>query len=125
VVLPETAAVRKGIQPVVGVKANGGVMAEVKVGEYIEFTGVIEVPVSTGTIVSAEWDFEGAGDYPVVENFGDTNSSFSRLTLKTTYAFSKPGTYFPALRASSQRQGDFKTRFARIYNLGRMQVIVK
>jgi hypothetical protein len=32
---------------------------------------------------------------------------------------------FPALRASSQRQGDFKTQFARVQNLGRVRVVVK
>jgi hypothetical protein len=123
--LPPTATERKGIQPVVTLKANGSVRAEVAVGETIEFTADIEVPPSTGTLVGAQWDFEGAGDYPVVEKFDDTNSSFSHLTLKTTYAFSKPGTYFPALRATSQRQGNFKTRYARIHNLGRVRVVVR
>jgi hypothetical protein len=47
------------------------------------------------------------------------------VTLKTTYAFSKPGTYFPTLRAVSKRQGDGKTPFARIQNLGRVRVVVK
>jgi hypothetical protein len=76
-------------------------------------------------VVSAEWDFEGDGKYPDKEKFDDTNSSFSRVTLKTTYAFFKPGTYFPALRAVSQRQGDYRTRFARVQNLGRVRVVVK
>jgi hypothetical protein len=123
--VPPTAAERKGIQPVVMMKANGGERAEVAVGETVEFTAVIEVPPGTGTVVSAKWDFEGAGDYPVAEQFDDINSSFSRVTLKTTYAFSKPGTYFPALRATSQRQGVFKTRYARIHNLGRVRVVVQ
>jgi hypothetical protein len=125
VIVPPTAAERKGIQPVVELKANGNERADVAVGESVEFTAVIEVPPGTGSVVSAEWDFEGAGDYPVKEKFDDTNSSFPRLSLKTTYAFSKPGTYFPALRATSQRQGNFKTRFARIQNLGRVRVVVK
>jgi hypothetical protein len=125
VVVPSTTTERKGIQPVVEVKANGGARAEVAVGETVEFTAVIEVPPGAGTVVGAEWDFEGAGDYPVTEQFDNTNSSFSRVNLKTTYAFSKPGTYFPALRATSQRQGDFKTRFARILNLGRVRVVVQ
>jgi hypothetical protein len=123
--VPPTAAERKGIQPVVMMKANGGVRAEVAVGETVEFTAVIKVPQGTGTVVAAKWDFEGAGDYPVVEQFDDTNSSQSRVTLKTNYVFSKPGTYFPALLATSQRQGDFKTRFARIQNLGRVRVVVQ
>jgi len=123
--VPPTAAERKGVQPVVTVKANGGARAEVAVGETVEFTAVIEVPPRVGTVVAAKWDFEGAGDYPVAEQFDDTNSSFSRVTLKATYAFSEPGTYFPALRATSQRQGDFKTRYARIHNLGRVRVVVQ
>jgi hypothetical protein len=123
--LPETAAERKGIQPVVTVKANGGARAEVSVGETVEFTAVIEVPPGTGTVVAAKWDFEGAGDYPVAEQFDDSNSSFSRVTLKATHAFSEPGTYFPVLRATSHRQGDFKTHFCRIQNLGRVRVVVR
>jgi hypothetical protein len=123
--VPPTAAERKGVQPVVTVKANGGARAEVAVGETVEFSAVIEVPPGAGTVVAAKWDFEGAGDYPVAEQFDDTNSSLSRVTLTTTYAFSEPGTYFPALRATSQRQGDFKTRYARIQNLGRVRVVVQ
>jgi hypothetical protein len=123
--VPPTAAERRGIQPVVTLTVNGGVCAKVAVGETVEFSAVIEVPPGAGTVVGAEWDFEGAGDYPVVERFDETSSSMTRVTLKTSYAFSKPGTYFPALRATSQRQGDFKTRIARIQNLGRVRVVVQ
>jgi hypothetical protein len=125
VMVPPTAAERKGIQPVVTVKANGGERAEVVVGENVEFTAVIEVPPGAGTVVAAHWDFEGAGDYPVREQFDYTNSLFTCMTLKTTHAFSEPGTYFPALRVASHRQGDFKTRFCRIQNLGRVRVVVQ
>ena len=125
VMVPPTAAERKGIQPVVTVKANGSERADVTVGETVEFTAVIEVPPGAGTVVAAHWDFEGAGDYPLREKFDFTNSSFSHMTLKTTYTFSDPGTYFPALRVASHRQGDFKTRFARIQNIGRVRIVVK
>jgi len=47
------------------------------------------------------------------------------VTLKATYSFSQPGTYFPVLRATSQREGDPKTPYARIQNLGRVRVVVK
>jgi hypothetical protein len=123
--VPPTAAARKGIQPVVTLSANGGQRTEVDVGEAVKFTAVIEASPGTGTIVAADWDFEGAGDYPVRESFGDTNASFSRLSLNTSYSFSKPGTYFPVLRAATHRQGDFKSRFARILNLARVRVIVR
>jgi hypothetical protein len=115
----------RGTRYTIILKANGGERANVAVGEKVEFVVIIELPPGTGTVVGAEWDFEGAGDYPSKEKFDFSNNSFSRMTVKANYAFSKPGTYFPALRATSQRQGDFKTRFTRIQNLGRVRVVVK
>jgi hypothetical protein len=124
-VLPPTAAERKGIQPVVTVQANGGARAEVTVGDPVEFTAVIDVPPGTGTVVGAQWDFDGTGAFSVAGQLEKTDSSSSCLTLKATYAFAKPGTYFPALRATSQRQGDCTTPYARIHNLGRARVVVQ
>lgn len=122
VIVPATAAERKGIQPVVTVKANGGVRADGKVGKPVTFTAIVELPPNTGKIVAAAWDFEGSGNFPVIGKF---NQSAARATLKTTYTFAKAGTYFPTLRAVSERQGDAKTSFARIQNLGRVRVVVK
>jgi hypothetical protein len=123
--VPTTAAERKSIQPVVTVKANGGERTEVKTGKPVTFTAAIEVPPHTGKVVAAEWDFEGAGTFPVAGKFIPDNKAGSRVTLKTSYTFSKPGTYFPTLRAASQRQGDARTLYARIQNLGRVRVVVK
>ena len=67
--LPATAAARRGIQPVVQLSANEGARADVTVGEPVAFAAVVEVPPGAGTIVAAEWDFEGHGDFPVVEAF--------------------------------------------------------
>ncbi|HEY6308369.1 MAG TPA: hypothetical protein VI488_18135 [Candidatus Angelobacter sp.] len=125
VLVPPTAAGRKGVQLVVSLTANGGNRAEVAVGETVDFAALIDVPPGAGAVVAAEWDFEGAGDYPVSEPFEYANASPSSVTVKTTYAFSKPDTYFPALRATSQRQGVLNTRFARIQNLGRVRVVVR
>jgi hypothetical protein len=47
------------------------------------------------------------------------------VTVKGSYSFPRPGTYFPALRATSQREGDAATPFARVQNLGRVRVVVK
>jgi hypothetical protein len=124
VMVPPTAADRKGIQPVVMLQVNGGARAEVAVGEPVKFSAVIEVPPGAGTVMNAAWDFEGEGDFPVVERFDETSAVHSRLTLTITYAFARPGTYFPALRATAQRQSDLKTPFACIHNLGRVRVVV-
>jgi hypothetical protein len=107
--------------------ANGGVRASVKVNRAVNFSAVIELPPDTGKIVGAEWDFDGKGSFPVVQEIkqSDITGSGGRVSLTISHAFSKPGTYFPALRATSQRQGDATTPFARIYNLGRVRVVVK
>ena len=123
--IPSTAAERKGIQPVVTVKANGGARAEVAAGQPVTFTAWIEAPPQTGRVVAAEWDFEGAGTFPERGNLGNLNAQRPRVSLKTTHVFSKPGTYFPVLRAASQRQGDAGTPYARIQNLARVRVVVK
>jgi hypothetical protein len=120
--VPEPAAQRAGIQPVVHLSANGRERAEVAVGEPVTFVAVIDVPPSGGKVVAAEWDFEGRGNYPVVEPLADFKPM---VTLKAAYSFSQPGTYFPVLRATSQREGDPKTPYARIQNLGRVRVVVK
>ena len=53
VIIPSTAADRKGIQPAVTLKANGGEKADVKAGEPVTFTAEIEVPPNTGKIVAS------------------------------------------------------------------------
>jgi hypothetical protein len=120
--VPDSVAQRAGIQPVVRLSANGRDRAETKVGTPVTFSAVVDVPSNTGKVVGAEWDFEGRGNYPVVEQLGDLKPT---LTLKTTHSFAQPGTYFPVLRVTSQQEGDPKTPYARVQNLGRVRVVVK
>ena len=119
--VPPTAESRKGIQPVVELKVNGGVRAEVAVGQPLTLSATIEVPPNTGKVVAVEWNFDGDGRYVPAE-LVDIKPA---VTVKATHAYSQPGTYFPVLRATSQREGDPKTQFARIQNLGRARVIVR
>ena len=123
--VPATASARRGIQPVVQFTVNGVARAEVALGAPVGFSAVITVPPGAGTVVHAEWDFEGDGDFAVAETFDDTDSAFSDLKVEAVHTFSEPGTYFPALRATSQRQGDSTTPFARVQNLGRVRVVVR
>jgi hypothetical protein len=108
--------------PVVALQANGGVRAEVSVDETVAFTATIEVPPGAGKVVAAEWDFAGVGNYPINARIDKPETLVS---LSATFAFAKPGTYFPVLRATSQRQGDMKTLYGRIQNLGRVRVVVR
>ena len=128
VLVPDAASARKGIQPLVTVKVNDSVVAQARVGQPVALTATIEAPPGAGAIVAAEWDFHAtsaieAGDegrFPVKETVRPAN----RVTLTRTYTFDKPGTYFPALRAYSQRQADGATPYARVPNLGRVRIVV-
>ncbi|MDQ8734268.1 Tat pathway signal sequence domain protein [Paenibacillus sp. LHD-38] len=120
--VPPEAAQRKGIQPVVTLKANGGLRADVSVGEVVSFSANIELPPNTGKIVSAEWDFEGEGTYPIEGTFSRVNEDGSQVVIEASYAFSKPGTYFPVLRAASSREGNDK--YTQVLNLCRVRVVV-
>jgi len=127
IVVPASAAERGGIQPVVSLIANGALRADVSVGKPVKFSATIELPPGTGKIVGAEWDFEGEGTFQVAQEIaeGQLDASGARVTLTMIHSFSKPGTYFPVLRASSQREGNASTIFARVQNLGRVRVVVR
>lgn len=125
VLQPATAAERQGIQPVVDVLANGEQKLEVKPGEPFTLAGTIDLPPNTGSIVSAEWDFDGKGEYPLSMDLDKAKHKGSQVTVTTTYQYDKPGTYFPVLRVASQRQGDRETAFTRVQNLGRVRVVVE
>lgn len=123
VVVPGSARARHGIQPVATVTANGGAKAAAKPGQLVHFTAKIEVPPGTGRFVSAEWDFEGTGTFPVKARL--SGEPKAKLTLNVSHAFPKPGVYFPALRVVSERNGDAASPYARIQNLGRVRVVVQ
>lgn len=125
VIVPAAAAARKGIQPTVTIKANGSARTDVRIGKPVTFTAMVEVPPNTGKIVAAEWDFEGAGTFPITGDVGANDANTSTVILKTTHSFSKPGTYFTTLRVTSQREGDAKTAYTKIQNLERVRVVVK
>jgi hypothetical protein len=120
--VPASASDRKGVQPVVHLAVNGSDRAEVAVGEAVVFTAEIGVPPAPGDVVSAKWDFEGLGTYPDSADIGDPKSD--DVHVSATHVFTKPGTYFPALRVASQRERDSSTPFARSLNLDRVRVVV-
>jgi hypothetical protein len=120
---PTSAAARRGIQPVVDLKANGGARTEVAVGQPVTFTATVETPPGTGFVVAADWDLEGTGEYSTPERLGNHKSA--RVTVTANHAYTRPGVYFAALRATSQREGDAETLYARAQNLGRVRVVVK
>jgi hypothetical protein len=113
--------VRRGVQPVVTLAVNGGARANVRTGETVQFSGVIEAPPNTGKIVAAEWDFDGSGKFQEAET---ALVAAPRVQVSRTHTFSQPGTYFIVLRGIAQREGDASTPYARIRNIGRARVVV-
>jgi hypothetical protein len=121
VVLPAAAAARKGIQPVVALTVNGGVRVEVRAGKPVSLTAAITMPPGTGPVVAVDWDFEGTGEYATP---GKLAAKAPNARVTATHTYTKPGTYFAAIRATGQRQGDAETPFARVQNIGRVRVVV-
>ena len=101
VLVPGSAANRKGIQPVVTLAVNGGERAEVTAGETVSFTGTIAVPPGAGSVVNTEWDFDGAGTFPVSSPVPD---GASEVSVSITHKFNQPGNYFPVLRGVSRNR---------------------
>lgn len=123
VIVAPNAVARHGIQPVVYVTGNGKRdRVEIKAGQPIEFEVVAEAPPGSGTITKVEWDFEGTGTWPV--HFKEVDGRSIRVKLKTSYTFSKPGTYFPSCRVLAHHAGDVKAKFFNRPNLGRIRIVV-
>jgi hypothetical protein len=121
VLVPPTAAERHGIQPVVTLRVKGGERIEVAAGQRVHLSGTIMVPPGGGTVVAAEWDLEGTGTYTSTT----IPTGRTRVTVDIEHVFEKAGTYFPALRGTSNRQGDRRTPYARVQNLSRVRVVVQ
>lgn len=125
ITVPATAGARRGIQPVPNLTVNGSNVAHVEVAESVTFVGTAEVPRGAGPIVEVEWDFEGAGDYRERRTQVDGGEGHLSMVAHTLeHAFSKPGTYFPCMRVTSQREGSPNSLYGRIQNIARVRVIV-
>ena len=120
--VPANAAARRGIQPVVDltVKGPGHDRVDVAAGQTVTFQAKIQVPPNTGQVVATDWDFTGTGTF-VAAPLGAPKPT---VHVQATFTYTTPGTYFVALRATSQRDGDTTTPFARVQNLGRIRVVV-
>jgi hypothetical protein len=132
--LEPTAAERKGVQPVVDLTVNGGKRVDITAGETVTLTATVTVPPNAGGVVATEWNFLADGECtkpnrpqpcttygePVVYSGQDQT-----VTVTATFTYDQPGTYFPVLRATSQRADAIGTPHARIQNLGRVRVFVK
>ena len=122
VILSPDAAERRGIQAVISVTANGGERAEVAVGEPVTLELHATAPPGAGTIIDADWDFDGTGLFPFRHDGVD--GSAAAVALSTTHVFERPGEYFVTGRVHSHRDGDPNAVSCRIPNVAQVRVVV-
>jgi len=122
IILADTADERGGIQPVVKVTANGGARADIKVGDSVTVEVAAGVAEGAGTIISIQWDFDGAGKFPVSQEGVDGKQRL--ITAKTTHSFDKPGTYFVSALVHAHRKGDVTATRQRVANVAQARVVV-
>jgi hypothetical protein len=122
IILPKNASERRGIQPVIAVTANGGLRAEVGVGQPVSLAMTAETPPGAGTVVGVKWDFDGSGSYPRQEAVDGKSSAVS---FSTTHSFDQPGTYFVTAMVESHRQGQVDAKARRISNVASARVVVR
>jgi hypothetical protein len=122
ITVPDNAADRRGIQPVVDLTVGNGTAMSIDVaaGQPVTFKAKVQVPPNTGQIVSAEWDLPGDGSFTT----SDLAKFKPTLELTRNFTYTTPGTYFAALRVTSQRDGDPTSPFTKVQNLGRVRVVV-
>lgn len=121
VTVPDSATVRRGIQPTVNLRAN--LRAEkvtVRTESRVVLTAAAVAPRDAGKIVTFAWDCEGDGTYETDEVMRP-----GRLAAGTAFCrYDEPGTYFPAVKVTSARDGHEDDTFARVENLDRVRVVV-
>ncbi|TCJ34799.1 hypothetical protein E0504_31320 [Parafrankia sp. BMG5.11] len=125
-----TAAERRGVQPTVTLAVSRvgtrdvrpAARADAAAGQPVTLSVQAETPPDTGKIIKVEWDFDGTGRYPEHSEL-DKIDRAARLTIAHT--FTRPGTYFPVVRVTSERNGDPKAPFGLVQNLARVRVVVR
>lgn len=120
VVVPEEAAARLGVQPVLAVTVNGADRAEVGAGAVVTVGVEATVPPRAGEIMRLEWDLDGDGVFELVDEI----EALDAVQGERQTSFTEPGTHMVTVRVSAQREGDPDTSFARIDNLARARVVV-
>jgi Tannase and feruloyl esterase len=123
VILSPDAVERRGIQAVIRVTANGSDRAEVRVGDPVTLEMIATVPPGAGTIVAADWDFDGTATFPY--KHGEVDGTASSIGLGTSHAFDRPGEYFVTGRVHSHREGDVTAEDRRIPNVAQARVVVR
>ncbi|MET0360490.1 MAG: hypothetical protein ABW048_01935 [Sphingobium sp.] len=121
IVVPASAAARRGIQPVVTLTANGTQRVETRVGQPVELRGTAQVPPDVGRIVSARWSPTGSDAF---EPSAISRSS-KRISIRRRVTYDRPGTYYPVLLVTAHREGTLAPDVRQVQNLARVRIVVR
>lgn len=125
-ILAETAAGRKGIQPMVRLTVQGKERADVKVNEEVVFEAEIMMPEDCGSLEEVHWSFEGADEFLPEGEIGEEKllEDGTRIVkAAASHKFTDPGTWFPVVKvACNTAPGDIYTR---IRNQARVRAAVQ
>jgi hypothetical protein len=114
------AAERGGSQPVVTLTADGGIRADVRVGQPVRLHGTAVQPAGSGSIVAAEIDIDHTDQWPYQ---ADIVADSETIELDVVHTYDTPGTYFPCFRVGAVRAGRPPSALP-VQNLARVRVVV-
>lgn len=120
--VPNHAQSRQGIQPVVKLSANGEASIAVSIGETVTLNGSIELPGSIGEVTAIEWSRSGRDNFEK-EDVNELGPQQPVIQVQRTFSYDKPGTYFPVLRATVERNPGNAS--GHVMNLDRIRVVVR
>lgn len=130
--VPDSAAARGGVQPVVTLSANGAVCAAVQAGEKVTLTATAFMPKNAGGITEICIDPVAEKVFPNPHAFAHAipfetvkKDGLSGATGSLETVYDKPGTYYAAVRVKGNRRGDAGEPFTQIRNIARAKIIVK
>jgi hypothetical protein len=121
VTLPPSATERRGIQPVVSVKANGSSRAQVAAGTSVILEVDAAAPPGAGNIIAVEWSLDGSDQFAAEPGIDGKQAT---VKLSKTHRYDKPGVYFATARVVSHRDGDVNAQSRRLANLASARVVV-
>lgn len=125
--LEEHEVQRVNFEPVVRLSADSSTgKAVVKAGEAVSFHVEIELPEGSGNLEEVTWSFEGSDEFMAEGAVSTTiweEDQTATASADAVHIFEKPGTYFPVVRASSNRH--FGDPFTKVRNMERIRVVVK
>ena len=123
------ASQRRGMQAGIALTANGEKCLHVKAGETFTLRAEATVPENAGSVVAMDFDFHNDWSLPAKQPVFDIPVPFTvtekGAVSELSWHFDAPGTYFPAARVSTQREGRTDDIFTRVLNMDRVRVIVE